>query len=120
MMGQLRGFSSLQITCSTLLLKIIQWLFLQQNGGIDSFKFPPHVMTILAVTRNVLLQICGIIDSSIGPCLGGIPNKALKLVMKYILNIFANLLGVRVRVDISCMVEGAEVGTTTYGWQAFK
>ncbi|CAD7085027.1 unnamed protein product [Hermetia illucens] len=90
-MGRFRGRSSPQITCPTLLLKIIQGLFPQQEESTDIFQTPLNVPAIPPVTRDELLEICGRIGDNKAPGLDGVPNKALKLAVKSKPDMFAEL-----------------------------
>lgn len=78
-MESLRGWSSPQMTCPALLLKIIPGLFPQSER-----ERCLSVLVILALTTDELLEICCRIgDNKIGG-LDGILNRALMLAAKLI------------------------------------
>lgn len=59
-----------------------------------------NVTVISSVTRDKLLDIFGRIGDNEAPGLDGVPHKALKLAVKFRLDIFAELFEVRISEGI--------------------
>lgn len=104
-MGRFRGRYSPQMMCPTLLLEIIRRLFPQQERSADAFRRTLGVVAIPAVNTDELLEIRSRISGNKVPGLNGIPNRALKLVVKSKPDMFAELLE-------TCMYERSTIQNT--------
>lgn len=79
--GQIKCRSPLQITCHTLLLKIIKGLFPQKEG--HAFQGSSNVASVPAVTTDVTMrEIFSIVDENEVTRLEGVLNRTLKFAMK--------------------------------------
>ena len=95
-MSSLKGRRTPQVTCPSLLGKIVEVLF--PNGEPCRVNTIQVQETIIEeVTENEVLQICSSIGDSKAPGPDGIPNKALKLALMDKPQIFANVFNICLR-----------------------